>query len=417
MAEKISITKGFDDDAFDTYVPELADNADIQNALELFYYGNSEDGNATGDVSLHANLVDFDTRITSNDSEISGHTGAISDVHGVGAGNSIVGTGTAQTLTNKIITAPTINSPKINENVTLTTTSTELNYVDGVTSPIQTQIDTNTPVGMISIHAGSSAPTGWLLCDGTSYGSASYTTLFSVIGQTFGGSGSAFAVPNLKGRVVVGIDASQSSFDTRGETGGSMSHQHAASNSGNTSIAHNHAIDPPSTGSNEAGDHGHNITAHSHYDDHSHYADHSHSINPGETGTSSSSHAHNTNANSSNASRATGTSAVALGSHTHGVDSSSHSHNVNIATFTSANANGAGITTGNSNYSATTGGYTGPANANTTSSNSGNHSHSVDIGSFTTTGGEGGSHTHTTPLSDTLSNLQPYIALNYIIKY
>lgn len=44
-------------------------------------------------------------------------------------------TGT-QTLTNK-----TLTSPKINENVALTPTATELNYVDGVTSAIQTQID------------------------------------------------------------------------------------------------------------------------------------------------------------------------------------------------------------------------------------------------------------------------------------
>lgn len=40
----------------------------------------------------------------------------------------------AETLTNK-----TLTSPKINENVVLTPTSTELNYVDGVTSAIQTQ--------------------------------------------------------------------------------------------------------------------------------------------------------------------------------------------------------------------------------------------------------------------------------------
>ena len=45
-------------------------------------------------------------------------------------------TTSAQTLTNK-----TLTSPKINEDVALTATSTELNYVDGVTSAIQTQLD------------------------------------------------------------------------------------------------------------------------------------------------------------------------------------------------------------------------------------------------------------------------------------
>ena len=46
---------------------------------------------------------------------------------------SIAGT---ETLTNK-----TLTSPKINEDVAVTATATELNYVDGVTSAIQTQLD------------------------------------------------------------------------------------------------------------------------------------------------------------------------------------------------------------------------------------------------------------------------------------
>ena len=45
-------------------------------------------------------------------------------------------TGT-QTLTNK-----TLTSPKINEDVVVTATATELNHTDGVTSNIQTQLDT-----------------------------------------------------------------------------------------------------------------------------------------------------------------------------------------------------------------------------------------------------------------------------------
>ena len=48
----------------------------------------------------------------------------------------IVGTSDTQTLTNK-----TFTSPKINEDVVITATATELNYVDGVTSAIQTQLD------------------------------------------------------------------------------------------------------------------------------------------------------------------------------------------------------------------------------------------------------------------------------------
>ena len=51
-------------------------------------------------------------------------------------GSDVVTLTDTQTLTNK-----TLTSPKINENVALTPTSTELNYVGGVTSAIQTQLD------------------------------------------------------------------------------------------------------------------------------------------------------------------------------------------------------------------------------------------------------------------------------------
>ena len=52
------------------------------------------------------------------------------------AGDDVPTTSSTDTFTNK-----TLTSPNINEAVALTSTSTELNYVDGVTSSIQTQLD------------------------------------------------------------------------------------------------------------------------------------------------------------------------------------------------------------------------------------------------------------------------------------
>lgn len=89
-----------------------------------------------------------------------------------------------------------------------------------------------TPPGMMVPYPGSSAPSGWLLCDGAAVSRATYSDLYSVIGVTYGiGDGaSTFNVPNLKGRVIVGQDSSISAFDTLGETGGSnsvtSSHRH-----------------------------------------------------------------------------------------------------------------------------------------------------------------------------------------------
>jgi microcystin-dependent protein len=60
------------------------------------------------------------------------------------------------------------------------------------------------PVGSLQAYAGASAPTGWLMCDGTSYSTSVYPDLFSVLGYTYGGSSGNFNVPDLRGRVPIG---------------------------------------------------------------------------------------------------------------------------------------------------------------------------------------------------------------------
>lgn len=50
------------------------------------------------------------------------------------------------------------------------------------------------PVGSISAYAGTTAPDGWLLCNGTS--TAGYAALASIVGAT---------TPNLAGRTIIGV--------------------------------------------------------------------------------------------------------------------------------------------------------------------------------------------------------------------
>lgn len=47
-------------------------------------------------------------------------------------------------------------------------------------------------------------PLGWLPCDGSQYSVSQYQVLASVIGQTYGGSGTNFKVPDLRGYVPIG---------------------------------------------------------------------------------------------------------------------------------------------------------------------------------------------------------------------
>lgn len=64
-------------------------------------------------------------------------------------------------------------------------------------------------LGFIQAYAGSSAPTGWLVCDGSAVSRTTYSALFALIGTTYGaGNGSTtFNVPDLRARMPIGIGA------------------------------------------------------------------------------------------------------------------------------------------------------------------------------------------------------------------
>lgn len=65
----------------------------------------------------------------------------------------------------------------------------------------------NTPAGILLPYAGSSAPAGYLICDGTAVSRTTYATLFGVVGTVYGaGDGSTtFNLPNMQGRTPMGV--------------------------------------------------------------------------------------------------------------------------------------------------------------------------------------------------------------------
>lgn len=97
---------------------------------------------------------------------------------------------------------------------------------DGTNSRQITATNPDVPIGGITMYAGATAPSNYMICDGTAISRTDYTRLFDVIGTTYGaGDGSTtFNLPNLKGRVPVGYDSSQSEFNSIGKTGGSKTH-------------------------------------------------------------------------------------------------------------------------------------------------------------------------------------------------
>jgi len=90
-----------------------------------------------------------------------------------------------------------------------------------------------TPVGAVLPFAGTTAPTNFLVCDGSAVSRTDYANLFALIGESFGqgDNSTTFNIPDLRGRFVRGVDgsagrdpdkASRTSSATGGNTGNNV---------------------------------------------------------------------------------------------------------------------------------------------------------------------------------------------------
>lgn len=299
------------------------------------------------------------------------------------------------------------------------------------------QLTSGVPVGSLVPFGGPSAPSGWLLCDGTSYTVAGYPLLAAVLDDAYGGDGGTnFNVPDMRGKFPYGKPDSGVG-DSVGDSGGTLDHTH-------TNAAHYH----------DQGLHTHSMTAHTH--------------SSATTG-SSGSHSHTQSSNTS------------AGAHTHAGPSHTHTD----GSYAVGNTGGAivgvrgGSTTkglmaesdvdqasGSTSHSHSDGSYVSVSGTSSTasfshyhypSSNAKEHTHGV--GAVTGTSGSGGTgstssagaHTHSNPTTasagshthtvgttgsaltqtneNTLpgptstdgggalgTNSPPFVAVNYIIK-
>ena len=101
------------------------------------------------------------------------------------------------------------------------------------------------PVGTINTYAGATAPTGWILCNGTAVVQATHPELYALCATT----------PDLRGRFAVGKTTTGTGSTLLG-TGGSetiaeanlpahkhtMNHTHGSFTSGGQSVSHNHTV-------------------------------------------------------------------------------------------------------------------------------------------------------------------------------
>lgn len=75
------------------------------------------------------------------------------------------------------------------------------------------------PVGTVQMYGGATAPSKWLLCDGSAVSRSTYADLFSALGETFGvGNGTTtFNLPDLRDRFPVGAGTTYARAATGGE--------------------------------------------------------------------------------------------------------------------------------------------------------------------------------------------------------
>lgn len=181
-------------------------------------------GTFTANASSNATIALTDTTY----SDMTGATSSTAGAHGLvpapSAGDDAKVLSGAGTWVNQ----PTVNDATL----TLTQGGSTLgtftaNASSNVTIDVPGGGGGGAPTGAITMFAGSTAPTGYLICDGSAVSRTTYADLFTAIGTTYGtGDGSTtFNLPNLKGKVPVGRDSADTSFDVLGETGGEKTHK------------------------------------------------------------------------------------------------------------------------------------------------------------------------------------------------
>ena len=137
------------------------------------------------------------------------------------------------------------------------------------------------PVGTLNPFLGSTAPYGYLICQGQKVSKTVYKELYEICGDTFGKStDTEFYLPDLRGQTIAGYKEGDSTFGTLGGLIGSLTHTHTyAHTHGVPGVAHTHSYAhthgvPGVAHTHTSAAHTHTINGHTHTS-----AAHTHSIN------------------------------------------------------------------------------------------------------------------------------------------
>lgn len=116
----------------------------------------------------------------------------------------------------------------------ITTIQGDITSIETDISNIETSIGDVMPIGSMIMYPIAAEPSSkWKICEGQALNKNTYADLFDVIGYNFGGSGTTFNLPNMKGKFLAGYDLSGAAeYQTIGSGGGSNSVTLTAAQSG-----------------------------------------------------------------------------------------------------------------------------------------------------------------------------------------
>jgi microcystin-dependent protein/cytoskeletal protein CcmA (bactofilin family) len=207
---RVGDTATFEDDITVKNIITVNNNTyDIGTVTNRFLnvYANSFVGNLVGNVSgTVSGAAGTSNKLTSQTTfQMSGDVSAPSFTFDGQTGGTVKTFATS--ISNGFIASKTATGTSQNSDEFI------LNRVSGTTGVFKISRDNlfdaiaKIPTGMITPFGGSSAPTHWLLCDGTEYVIGTYPELYAVIGSSFGvATAGYFRTPDLRGRMPLGKD-------------------------------------------------------------------------------------------------------------------------------------------------------------------------------------------------------------------
>lgn len=209
----------------------------------------------TGSTTLNGATAANGSLTTTGSVSIAGSAGATVTANVVfsGTGGITVGTSNSIDIGSNLILLRPSTSTTLSGNLILNGASSAktINYTRPLSGSsgqlVQSALQNFLVVpGTIIAYGGTNIPTGYLACDAQSYpNTAQYSDLFSAIGYTWGGSGSNFNVPDLRGQFLRGAGTST---NRKTSTDVFVSGGNVGTFSADSFQVHNHAFTTPTVG-------------------------------------------------------------------------------------------------------------------------------------------------------------------------